>query len=131
MATCLQFSPVRLQSSTLLDQIFTLMRCQHKSRFPQDWLVSGRQPRHTTVKTSVRKITFKTWKQLSLKFLFMKIGKVLPSQPTDTPDLLFLCWKLSKDVFIHYLVKAKFTKGGGECKEPLYLWISQSDMVTF
>lgn len=48
--------------------------------FPQDWLVSGRQPRDTTVKTSVRKITSKTWKLLSLKFLFMKIGNALPSK---------------------------------------------------
>lgn len=79
--TCFQLSPANLQSSTSLDQIFTLMWRQHKSCFPQDWLVSGRQPRDTTVKTSVRKITSKTWKLLSLKFLFMKIGNALPSKP--------------------------------------------------
>lgn len=71
----------QLGCRVLLDQIFTLMWRQRKSRFPQDWLVSGRQPRHTTAKTSVGKITSKTWKQLSLKFLFMKIGKTLLSQP--------------------------------------------------
>lgn len=81
MVTWFQLFPGRLQSSTLLDQFFTLMWHQHKSRFPQDWLVSGRQPRYITVKTSVRKITSKTRKRLSLKFLFMKIGKAFPSQP--------------------------------------------------
>lgn len=65
----------------LLGQIFTLIWHQHKSHFPPDWLVSGRQPRRTTVRTSAREITSKTWKQLSLQFLFMKIGEVLPSQP--------------------------------------------------
>lgn len=97
--------PAGLLSSSL-HQVFTLVWCRHKSRFPPIFAGEWKMAKATTAQTS-RKL-HPTLKALALKILLMKIGRALLLQPLTSLIYCFSAENYPKMFFRQELVKAYY-----------------------